>query len=73
MNNDSVAFWAAILCSNSWAASSNQYSTVMAAVWGVFAVLIFAAAAAAREEKKTYNARVNSAAEVSPATERSES
>lgn len=36
-----VAMWAALTCSTIWAASTNPYSTVMAVVWALFAVIIF--------------------------------
>lgn len=59
--NSCVAFWAALLSSTVWAASANPYSTVIAVVWGAFAVLILAIeTAAAWEEKKRSN--INSAA-----------
>lgn len=55
--NSCVAFWAALLSSTVWAASANPYSTVMAVVWGAFAVLILAIdTAAVWEEKKRSNA-----------------
>lgn len=38
-----IAFWASIVCANTWAASANPSSTILAWVWLAFAVLILIA------------------------------
>ena len=40
--NRCITYWAALICSNVWAASDNTHSTALAIVWGAFSVLIFA-------------------------------